>query len=159
MTGTATKTQETFKTDRSSRLFERARAVIPGGVNSPVRSCKSVGHDPIFINRADGAYMYDQDGNSYIDYVGSWGPMILGHRHPRVLEALEDALALGTSFGAPSRLEVEMAELICEIVPSIEMVRMVNSGTEACMSAVRLARAFTGRELIVKFDGDRKSVV
>lgn len=153
MTGTATKTQETFKTDRSSRLFERAKAVIPGGVNSPVRSCKSVGHDPIFINRADGAYMYDQDGNSYIDYVGSWGPMILGHRHPRVLEALEDALALGTSFGAPSRLEVEMAELICEIVPSIEMVRMVNSGTEACMSAVRLARAFTGRELIVKFDG------
>lgn len=153
MNGTATKTQETFKTDRSSRLFERARAVIPGGVNSPVRSCKSVGHDPIFINRADGAYMYDQDGNSYIDYVGSWGPMILGHRHPRVLEALEDALALGTSFGAPSCLEVEMAELICEIVPSIEMVRMVNSGTEACMSAVRLARAFTGRELIVKFDG------
>lgn len=153
MTGTATKTQASLKTDRSSRLFERAKAVIPGGVNSPVRSCKSVGHDPLFINRADGAYMYDEDGNSYIDYVGSWGPMILGHRHPRVLEALEDALVLGTSFGAPSRLEVEMAELICEIVPSIEMVRMVNSGTEACMSAVRLARAFTGRDLIVKFDG------
>ncbi|MFN8551662.1 MAG: glutamate-1-semialdehyde 2,1-aminomutase [Candidatus Obscuribacterales bacterium] len=138
---------------RSQQIFERAKSVIPGGVNSPVRSCKSVGSDPIFMDRADGPHLYDIDGNRYIDYVGSWGPMILGHRHPRVLEAIELTLKQGTSFGAPSRAEVEMAELVCKLMPSVEMVRMVNSGTEATMSAIRLARAFTKRTMIVKFDG------
>lgn len=138
---------------RSQQIFERAKSVIPGGVNSPVRSCKSVGSDPIFMDRADGPHLYDIDGNRYIDYVGSWGPMILGHRHPRVLEAIELTLKQGTSFGAPCRAEVEMAELVCKLVPSVEMVRMVNSGTEATMSAIRLARAFTKRTMIVKFDG------
>lgn len=138
---------------RSQQIFERAKSVIPGGVNSPVRSCKSVGSDPIFMDRADGPHLYDIDGNRYIDYVGSWGPMILGHRHPRVLEAIELTLKQGTSFGAPCRAEVEMAELVCKLVPSVEMVRMVNSGTEATMSAIRLARAFTKRAMIVKFDG------
>jgi glutamate-1-semialdehyde 2,1-aminomutase len=138
---------------RSHRLFERAKAVIPGGVNSPVRACKSVNSEPIFMERADGSWLYDVDGNRYVDYCGSWGPMILGHRHPRVLEAIESALQLSVSFGAPSKLEVELAELICQIVPSIEMVRMVNSGTEACMSAVRLARAFTKRSMVIKFNG------
>lgn len=138
---------------RSQQVFERAKAVIPGGVNSPVRSCKSVGSDPIFMDRADGSHLFDIDGNKYIDYVGSWGPMILGHRHPRVLEAIELTLKQGTSFGAPCRAEVEMAELICKLMPSIEMVRMVNSGTEATMSAIRLARAFTKRTMVVKFDG------
>ncbi len=138
---------------KSHQIFERARMVIPGGVNSPVRSCKSVGSDPIFIDHADGSYLFDVDGTKYIDYVGSWGPMILGHRHPRVLEAIESTLKQGTSFGAPCRAEVEMAELVCKLVPSIEMVRMVNSGTEATMSAIRLARAFTKRDMIIKFDG------
>ena len=138
---------------RSSKMFERAKLHIPGGVNSPVRACKAVGADPIFMHRADGPYLYDVDGNRYIDYVGSWGPMIIGHRHPRVLNAMEDALQLGTSFGAPCKAEVEIAELICQMVPSIEMVRMVNSGTEACMSAIRLARAFTKRSIVLKFDG------
>lgn len=138
---------------RSQAIFERAKLVIPGGVNSPVRSCKSVGSDPIFMDHADGSYLFDVDGTKYIDYVGSWGPMILGHRHPRVLEAIEITLKQGTSFGAPSRAEVEMAELVCKLVPSIEMVRMVNSGTEATMSAIRLARAFTKRDMIIKFDG------
>jgi glutamate-1-semialdehyde 2,1-aminomutase len=138
---------------RSQQVFERAKAVIPGGVNSPVRSCKSVGSDPIFMDRADGSHLFDIDGNKYVDYVGSWGPMILGHRHPRVLEAIELTLKQGTSFGAPCRAEVEMAELICKLMPSIEMVRMVNSGTEATMSAIRLARAFTKRTMVVKFDG------
>lgn len=138
---------------RSARLFERAKEHIPGGVNSPVRSCKSVGATPVFIESADGCYMHDEDHNRYIDYVGSWGAMVLGHRHPCVLNAIEDAIAKGTSFGAPCRAEVEMAELICKLVPSVEMVRMVNSGTEACMSAIRVARAFTKRDLIVKFDG------
>ena len=138
---------------KSSALFARAKERIPGGVNSPVRSCKAVGGEPIFIAHADGAHMFDVDKNRYIDYVGSWGAMILGHKHPRVLQAIEDAVQCGTSYGAPCKAEVEMAELICEMVPSVEMVRMVNSGTEACMSAVRLARAFTKRSLIVKFDG------
>ncbi len=138
---------------KSQAIFERAKLVIPGGVNSPVRSCKSVGSDPIFMDHADGSYLFDVDGTKYIDYVGSWGPMILGHRHPRVLEAIESTLKQGTSFGAPSRAEVEMAELVCKLVPSIEMVRMVNSGTEATMSAIRLARAFTKRDMIIKFDG------
>jgi len=138
---------------RSHRLFERAKAVIPGGVNSPARSCKAVGADPIYIDRADAAYLFDVDGNRLIDYVGSWGPMILGHRHPRVQEALEDALVRGTSYGVSSPYEVQMAELICATIPSIEMIRMVNSGTEATMSAIRLARAFTKRSRIIKFDG------
>lgn len=126
---------------------------MPGGVNSPARSCKAVESDPIFIGRADGAYVYDVDGDSYIDYVGSWGPMILGHKHPRVHEAIEDALQRGTSYGAPCVAEVQLAELVCQLVKSIEMVRMVNSGTEATMSAIRLARAFTKRSTVVKFDG------
>ncbi len=138
---------------RSKQLYEKASALIPGGVNSPARSCRAVGSDPIFIERADGAYMFDVDGNKYIDYVGSWGPMILGHRHPRVLEAIESVLEHGTSFGAPCKSEVELAQLICQIVPSIQMVRMVSSGSEACMSAIRLARAFTKRDMIIKFDG------
>ena len=141
------------KATKSHQIFERAKLVTPGGVNSPVRSCAAVGSEPIFMEKADGQYLFDVDGNRYIDYVGSWGPMILGHRHPRVLEAIEDALQHGTSFGAPSRAEVDLAELVCQIVPSIEMVRMVNSGTEACMSAIRLARAFTKKQIIVKFDG------
>ncbi len=138
---------------RSEQAFERASKVLPGGVNSPVRACKAVDATPIFIDQADGAYMWDVDQNKYIDYVGSWGPMILGHRHPRVLEALEDALEHGTSFGAPSIHEIELAELIVSSVPSIELVRLVSSGTEATMSAIRLARAFTKRDMVIKFDG------
>jgi glutamate-1-semialdehyde 2,1-aminomutase len=137
----------------SNLLFERANRCIPGGVNSPVRAGKSVGIDPPFIARAEGAVLWDADGNKYIDYVCSWGPMILGHSHPKVVQALEESIPLGTSYGAPTEREVEMAELIVEMVPSIEMVRMVNSGTEATMSALRLARGFTGREKIIKFDG------
>jgi glutamate-1-semialdehyde 2,1-aminomutase len=143
----------TLLASRSKQLAERAEAVIPGGVNSPVRALKAVGASPIYFDRADGPYLTDVDGNRYIDYVGSWGPMVLGHCHPRVLEAIESTLAHGTSFGAPCRQEVEMAELICHLVPSIEMVRMVNSGTEATMSAIRLARAFTKRDIILKFEG------
>lgn len=138
---------------RSQHLSDRAKVVIPGGVNSPVRALKAVGIDPIYMERADGPYLFDVDGNKYLDYIGSWGPMILGHRHPRVLEALEDVLQCGTSFGAPCRGEVDMAELVCHLVPSIEMVRMVNSGTEATMSAIRLARAFTKRAIVLKFEG------
>jgi glutamate-1-semialdehyde 2,1-aminomutase len=146
-------TQAVLPTTRSERLFERAEKVIPGGVNSPVRSCKAVDAHPVFIDRADGAYIWDVDVNQYTDYVGSWGATILGHRHPRVLDALEDAIVKGTSFGAPCQPEVELAELISRLVPSMEMVRLVNSGTESCMSAVRLARAFTKRAMIIKFDG------
>ncbi|MBF0242917.1 MAG: glutamate-1-semialdehyde 2,1-aminomutase [Desulfamplus sp.] len=138
---------------KSEMLFQDAIAVIPGGVNSPVRACGSVGGEPLFIQKADGSKIFDVDGNSYIDYVGSWGPMILGHRHPAVIKALEDVLKIGTSFGAPTPLETELAKLLIEFVPSVEMVRMVNSGTEATMSALRLARGFTGREIIIKFDG------
>lgn len=138
---------------KSERYFTRAQQVIPGGVNSPVRSLKAVNQTPIFIDRADGAYLYDVDGNEYVDYVLSWGPLVLGHRYPKVLEYIEDVLQKGTSFGAPSPYEVELAELVCKLMPSIEMVRMTSSGTEACMSAVRLARAFTGRNMIIKFDG------
>lgn len=143
----------TMKKDRSATLFARARKVIPGGVNSPVRACRAVGMDPLFIQRAEGARVFDADGNSFIDYVGSWGPMILGHRHPQVVSAVEKVLARGTSFGAPTDLEVELAEAIIAAVPSVEIVRMVNSGTEATMSAVRLARGVTGRDLVVKFEG------
>ena len=139
--------------DTSKNLFQKATTLIPGGVNSPVRACKSVGGDPLFITRADGCHIYDADGNRYIDYIGSWGPMILGHRHPDVTAALSAALETGTSFGAPTEGEVVLAELITEAVASVEMVRMVNSGTEATMSAIRLARGVTGRDLIVKFDG------
>lgn len=138
---------------KSQIFFENAAAVIPGGVNSPVRACGSVGGKPLFIEKADGSRIFDVDGNSYIDYVGSWGPMILGHRHPAVMTALEQVLKSGTSFGAPTPLETELANLVIEFVPSVEMVRMVNSGTEATMSALRLARGFTGRDIIIKFDG------
>lgn len=137
----------------NSGLFRSARKVIPGGVNSPVRAFKGVGGEPRFIERADGAYLWDVEGNRYIDYVGSWGVMVLGHNHPSVREAVIRAVEKGTSFGAPTSAEVELAELIVELVPSVEVVRLVNSGTEATMSAVRLARAVTGRDKIVKFRG------
>ena len=134
-------------------LFERAQRTIPGGVNSPVRAFRSVGGTPRFIERAEGAYFWDADGQRYIDYIGSWGPMILGHVHPEVLEAVQRVLANGFSFGAPTESEIEIAEEICKLVPSIEQVRMVSSGTEATMSALRLARGFTNRSRIVKFEG------
>ena len=139
--------------EKSNTLFRRARTIIPGGVNSPVRAGKAVGMDPPFITRAKGCRIWDADDNEYVDYVGSWGPMILGHAHPEILDALRTRLESGTSFGAPTELELELAETIVEMVPSIEMVRMVNSGTEATMSAIRLARAVTGRDKLVKFDG------
>lgn len=138
---------------RSRELFRKAKDLIPGGVNSPVRAGRAVGVDPLFIQRADGCYLWDADGKRYIDYVGSWGPMILGHRPPEVIQAISDALENGTSYGAPTEMEVDLAKMIVETVPSIEMVRMVNSGTEATMSAIRLARGFTGRDMIIKFDG------
>lgn len=138
---------------KSHAAFERAKRVIPGGVNSPARAFGAVGGEPPFIARGEGAYLYDIDGNKYVDYVGSWGPMILGHAHPRVVEAVVEAARNGSSFGAPTERETELAELIREAMPSVEMVRMVSSGTEAAMSAVRLARGFTGRNLIVKFAG------
>jgi glutamate-1-semialdehyde 2,1-aminomutase len=137
----------------SEALFERAQKLIPGGVNSPVRAFRSVGGTPPFLARGEGSHVFDVDGNEYIDYVGSWGPLLLGHRHPAILAALEQALTIGTSFGAPTEQEVEMAEAIADAVPSIEMVRLVNSGTEATMSAIRVARGFTGRDLTVKFEG------
>ena len=133
--------------------FKQAQKFIPGGVNSPVRAFKGVGGDPVFIDRAAGAYTWDTDGKRYIDYVGSWGPMILGHAHPQVIQAVKDAADKGLSFGAPTVIETEMAEKICQLVPSMDMVRMVSSGTEATMSAIRLARGFTGRDTIVKFEG------
>ncbi|MCA9100917.1 MAG: glutamate-1-semialdehyde 2,1-aminomutase [Planctomycetales bacterium] len=139
---------------KSDAAFSRACGLIPGGVNSPARAFGAVGGRPVFIERADGAYLFDVDGNRYVDYIGSWGPMILGHRHPAVIAALEAALARGTSYGAPTEAESELAELIVDIVPSVEKVRLVNSGTEATMSAIRLARGYTGRDRIVKFAGD-----
>jgi glutamate-1-semialdehyde 2,1-aminomutase len=139
---------------RSRELFHRARELMPGGVNSPARAFGGVGGEPIAFERAQGAYLYDVDGNRYIDYVGSWGPMILGHQHPKVVEAVHRAIERAFSFGAPSPGENELAELIVEAVPSIEMLRLVNSGTEATMSAIRLARGFTGRDGIVKFAGN-----
>lgn len=138
---------------KSQSLFARAQNVIPGGVNSPARAFRPVGGDPPFIASGEGCRLFDADGNSYIDYVGSWGPLILGHRHPTVTAALSEVLRLGTSFGAPTEREVEMAELIRELVPSMDMARLVNSGTEATMSAIRVARGFTGRDLVVKFVG------
>ncbi len=142
-----------MKTDRSHDLFARAQTLMPGGVNSPVRAFKSVGGEPFFVERSDGAYLYDADGNRYIDYVGSWGPMIAGHNHPAVLEAVIATARNGLSFGTPNPLEVTMAETITRLIPSCEMVRMVNSGTEATLSAIRLARGATGRSRMVKFEG------
>ncbi len=138
---------------RSSELFHRAEKVIPGGVNSPVRAFRGVGGDPVFIEKAEGAYLFDSDGKRYIDYVGSWGPMIAGHANPEIIAAVKAAADNGLSYGAPTAIEIEMAEKVCELLPSIEMVRMVSSGTEATMSAIRLARGFTGRDKIVKFEG------
>ncbi|MFN3160093.1 MAG: glutamate-1-semialdehyde 2,1-aminomutase [Rubinisphaera brasiliensis] len=137
----------------SKRQIERARKVIPGGVNSPARAFGGVGGDPVVMDRGQGPYLFDIDGNRYIDYIGSWGPHILGHQHPRVLAAIQEELSKGTSFGAPTALETDMAELVCECVPSIEKVRMVNSGTEATMSSIRVARGYTGRNKIIKFAG------
>ena len=140
--------------DRSVRLMERAMHRLPGGVNSPVRAFRSVGGDPVFVERGQGSQIFDVDGNSYVDYVMSYGPLILGHAHPDVVEALDKAVRYGTTFGAPTELEVELAELVCEAVPSMEMIRMTNSGTEATMSAIRIARGYTGREGILKFEGN-----
>ncbi|WP_425472225.1 glutamate-1-semialdehyde 2,1-aminomutase [Thermomonas fusca] len=142
-----------ISTERSHDLFSRAQQLMPGGVNSPVRAFKSVGGEPFFVQRADGPYLFDVDGNRYIDYVGSWGPMIVGHNHPKVLEAVVETARNGLSFGTPNPLEVTMAETIARLIPSCEMVRMVNSGTEATLSAIRLARGATGRSRIVKFEG------
>ncbi len=139
--------------NRSESLFQQAQRHIPGGVNSPVRAFKGVGGTPVFFRRADGARMYDEDGKAYIDYIGSWGPMIVGHNHPRVIAAVQEQVKLGLSFGAPTAIEITMADKVCELVPSMDMVRMVNSGTEATMSAIRLARGYTGRDKIVKFEG------
>ncbi|MGR6034968.1 MAG: glutamate-1-semialdehyde 2,1-aminomutase [Candidatus Nitrosoglobus sp.] len=137
----------------SDELFQRAQAHIPGGVNSPVRAFKGVGGEPVFFSRGKGPYLYDIDGNRYIDYVSSWGPLIVGHAHPEVIVAVQEAAAQGLGFGAPTAIEVEMAETLCRLVPSMDLVRMVSSGTEATMSAIRLARGFTGRDKILKFEG------
>jgi glutamate-1-semialdehyde 2,1-aminomutase len=139
--------------NKSIELFERAQQSIPGGVNSPVRAFKSVGGTPLFIKSAKGAYLYDADGNKYIDYIASWGPMILGHAYEPVVKAIQEYAPYSTSFGAPTELEIEMAELILSMVPNVEMIRMVSSGTEACMSALRLARGYTGKNKIIKFEG------
>lgn len=138
---------------RSSQLFTAAQKHIPGGVNSPVRAFKGVGGDPVFFSKAKGSYVYDEDNNQYIDYVGSWGPMIVGHAHDDVLKSVQETMQKGLSFGAPTELETKMADKVCELVPSMDMVRMVSSGTEATMSALRLARGYTGRDKIVKFEG------
>jgi glutamate-1-semialdehyde 2,1-aminomutase len=139
--------------NKSAELFQRAQKTIPGGVNSPVRAFRSVGGTPIFIRKAKGSYLYDADGNKYIDYIASWGPMILGHAHEEVVKAIQERAALSTSYGAPTELEIEMAELITGMVPNVDLIRMVSSGTEACMSALRLARGFTGKNKIIKFEG------
>ena len=139
--------------EKSEALFERAQHSIPGGVNSPVRAFKSVGGTPLFISKAKGAYLYDADGNKYIDYIASWGPMILGHAHEEVVKAIQEKAIRSTSYGAPTELEIEMAELIKSMVPNVDLIRMVSSGTEACMSAIRLARGFTGKNKIIKFEG------
>ncbi len=142
-----------MKWEKSKKLFKKAQQLIPGGVNSPVRAFKAVGGNPIFIQKAKGSKIYDIDGNEYIDYVLSWGPLILGHAHPDIVKALKKATERGTSYGAPTPLEIELAELVLKAYPSMDMVRMVNSGTEATMSAIRLARGFTGRDKIIKFEG------
>ncbi len=138
---------------KSKELFERAQQSIPGGVNSPVRAFKSVGGTPVFMQKAKGAYLYDVDGNKYIDYIASWGPMILGHAHEPLVKAIQEYAAYSTSYGAPTELEIDMAELIISMVPNVDLIRMVSSGTEACMSAIRLARGYTGRNKIIKFEG------
>lgn len=142
-----------MNTNNSKSLFQTASKYIPGGVNSPVRAFKSVGGDPIFIKNAKGAYMYDEDGNQYIDYIASWGPMILGHAWEPVVKAIQEKVADSTSFGAPTEMEIQLAQLICESIPNVERVRMVNSGTEATMSAIRLARGYTGKDKFIKFAG------
>ncbi len=142
-----------METTRSAEMFAEAKEIIPGGVNSPVRACKSVGCDPLFIERGLGASVFDVDGNEYLDFVCSWGPMIMGHAHPEIIDAIQEVAALGTSFGAPTPGEIELARQVVEAVPSLEKVRFVNSGTEATMSAIRLARGYTGRKTVVKFDG------
>jgi len=144
---------ENYSTNKSKSLFERAQQHIPGGVNSPVRAFKSVGGTPIFIKKANGAYLFDEDGNRYIDYINSWGPMILGHAYGPVVEAIRERAGDSTSFGAPTELEIDMAELIKSMVPNVDLVRMVSSGTEACMSAIRLARGYTGKNKFIKFEG------
>ena len=141
------------KINKSIELFEQAQLLMPGGVNSPVRAFKNIGGNPIFFEKAKGAYLYDADGNEYIDYIGSWGPMIMGHSHPKIVEAIKTQAELGTSYGAPTGLESDVAVLIKKCVPSIEKIRMVNSGTEATMSTIRLARGYTNRDKIIKFDG------
>ncbi len=140
-------------TDKSAAIFERAKQLIPGGVNSPVRACRSVGTDPVFISRGEGPFIFDADGNRYLDLIGSWGPLILGHAHPEILAVITETMARGTTFGAPTEIEVTFAETLRKAVPSMEMVRAVSSGTEATMSALRLARGFTGRAKIIKADG------
>src|SRR5437868_4961567 len=139
--------------ERSKKLFERAQRSIPGGVNSPVRAFKSVGGTPLFISKAKGAYLFDADNNRYIDYIASWGPMILGHAYEPVIKAIQEQAVYSTSYGAPTELEVKMAELIKSMVPNVDLIRMVSSGTEACMSAIRVARGYTGRNKIIKFEG------
>ena len=138
---------------KSEKMFQKAQQYIPGGVNSPVRACKSVGCDPLFIDKAEGSKVYDVDGNAYTDYVCSWGPMIMGHAHPDIISAVQQSAAGGTSFGAPTPMEIDLAQMVVEAVPSVEKVRFVNSGTEATMSAIRLARGYTGKKTVVKFDG------
>jgi glutamate-1-semialdehyde 2,1-aminomutase len=150
---TAPASAPALNTTRSEELFAAAQTLMPGGVSSPVRAFRSVGGQPIFFDRVKGAYAWDVDGNRYVDYIGSWGPAICGHAHPEVIAALHEALDKGTSFGAPCALENQLAEMVIEAVPSVEIVRFVNSGTEACMSVLRLIRAFTGREKIIKFEG------
>lgn len=137
----------------SKQLYDLAQQYIPGGVNSPVRAFRGVGGDPLFIQRGHGAYLVDADGKEYVDYIGSWGPLIAGHAHPYVIEKVIEALHKGLSFGAPTEIEVRLAQKVCDLVPSMELVRFVNSGTEATMSAIRLARGFTQREKIIKFAG------
>lgn len=142
-----------MNTKKSKELYSKAKEIMPGGVNSPVRAFKSVGTEPLYFEKANGSKIYDVDGNVYIDYIGSWGPMILGHNHPSVVRAIKNAIDNGTSFGASSEIEIKLAELVMELVPSVEMIRMVNSGTEAAMSAIRLARGYTGKDKIIKFEG------
>ncbi|MEO1023347.1 MAG: aminotransferase class III-fold pyridoxal phosphate-dependent enzyme, partial [Bacteroidota bacterium] len=139
--------------DINEQLYKRARKTIPGGVNSPVRAFNAVGGNPVFMSKASGAYLYDEAGNRYIDYIGSWGPMLLGHADPDVTKAITETAEKSTSFGAPTELEIKMAELIVSAIPGVDKIRMVNSGTEACMSAIRLARGYTGKNKIIKFKG------
>ena len=141
----------------SKELYKKAKNIIPGGVNSPVRAFDSVGGSPLFIRKAEGAYLYDEDGNKYIDLISSWGPMLLGHADPDVLKAVTETAKNSTSFGAPTRLEIEIADLITDTINGIDKIRMVNSGTEACMSAIRVARGYTGKDKIIKLDNTKVS--